>query len=76
MRFEGIITPVVTPHFDDHSIDRAKFADVLEFLIEKGISAALIAGTTGEYYAQSPEERYELMRRSVDGAKDQSESRR
>ena len=55
-------TPVVTPHFDDHSIDREKFAEVLEFLIERGINAALIAGTTGEYYAQSPEERYDLMR--------------
>ena len=61
MQFEGIITPVVTPHHADNSIDRDKFADVLEFLIEKGISAALIAGTTGEYYAQSPEERFELM---------------
>ena len=61
MQFEGIITPVVTPHHADSSIDRDKFADVLEFLIEKGISAALIAGTTGEYYAQSPEERFELM---------------
>ena len=45
MQFEGIITPVVTPHHADNSIDRDKFADVLEFLIEKGISAALIAGT-------------------------------
>ena len=62
MRFEGIITPVVTPHHDDHSIDRTKFAEVLEFLIEKGINAPLIAGTTGEYYAQSAEERFELMK--------------
>ena len=66
MQFEGIITPVVTPHHDDHSIDRDKFAEVLEFLIEKGISAALIAGTTGEYYAQSPEERFELMKLAKD----------
>ena len=66
MRFEGIITPVVTPHHDDLSIDRTKFAEVLEFLIEKGINAPLIAGTTGEYYAQSAEERFELMRLAKD----------
>ncbi|MEL6792509.1 MAG: dihydrodipicolinate synthase family protein, partial [Pseudomonadota bacterium] len=66
MQFEGIITPVVTPHYDDHSIDRDKFAEVLEFLIEKGINAALIAGTTGEYYAQSAEERFALMRLAKD----------
>ena len=66
MQFEGIITPVVTPHHDDNSIDHAKFAEVLEFLIEAGINAALIAGTTGEYYAQSPEERFDLMKRAKD----------
>jgi len=66
MQFEGIITPVVTPHHGDHSIDRDKFAEVLEFLIEKGISAALIAGTTGEYYAQSAEERFDLMKLAKD----------
>ena len=43
MRFEGIITPVVTPHRDDHSIDHGKFAEVLEFLIDAGIHAAVIA---------------------------------
>ncbi|MEM7212500.1 MAG: dihydrodipicolinate synthase family protein [Pseudomonadota bacterium] len=62
MQFEGIITPVVTPHHEDHSIDREKFVDVLEFLIDAGINAALVAGTTGEYYAQTTEERMELMK--------------
>ncbi len=66
MQFEGIITPVVTPHDDDFGIDRARFAEVLEFLIEKGIDAALIAGTTGEYYVQTPEERFELMKLARD----------
>lgn len=64
MRFEGIITPVGTPHRDDHSIDHGKFADVLEFLIGCRIDAALIAGTTGEYYAQSTDERIDLMARA------------
>ncbi|MEM8841862.1 MAG: dihydrodipicolinate synthase family protein, partial [Pseudomonadota bacterium] len=62
MQFEGIITPVVTPHHADHSIDTERFAEVLEFLIGSGVNAALIAGTTGEYYAQTPEERLALMK--------------
>ncbi|MGD1924347.1 MAG: dihydrodipicolinate synthase family protein [Paracoccaceae bacterium] len=66
MQFEGIITPVVTPHHADHSIDREKFAEVLEFLIDAGINAALVAGTTGEYYAQTAEERFELMKLARD----------
>lgn len=61
MRFEGIYTPVVTPHNADHTINRNRFAEAIEFLIEKGVHGLIIAGTTGEYYAQSPEERFELM---------------
>jgi len=29
MRFEGIYTPIVTPHRDDHSIDRDRFSDLM-----------------------------------------------
>lgn len=66
MRFEGIYTPVVTPYNSDHSIKRETFAEVLEFLIASGVHGLVIAGTTGEYYAQSPEERIELMGLAVD----------
>ncbi|MEM7042061.1 MAG: dihydrodipicolinate synthase family protein [Pseudomonadota bacterium] len=61
MRFEGIYTPIVTPHHDDHSIDRDRFAEVADFLIGAGVHGIVLAGTTGEYYAQSMEERIELM---------------
>jgi len=62
MRFEGIYTPVVTPHTADHGIDRDRFAEVLEHLIGAGVHGLIVAGTTGEYYAQTPEERIALMR--------------
>ena len=61
MRFEGIYTPIVTPHHDDHSIDQDRFAEVAEFLIDAGVHGIVLAGTTGEYYAQSMDERVELM---------------
>ena len=61
MRFEGIYTPIVTPHHDDHSIDQGRFAEVAEFLIDAGVHGIVLAGTTGEYYAQSMDERVELM---------------
>ena len=61
MQFEGIYTPVVTPHDRDFPISKDKFAEVIEFLIDKGVNGLIVAGTTGEYYAQSPEERVEMM---------------
>ncbi|MEO0327652.1 MAG: dihydrodipicolinate synthase family protein [Pseudomonadota bacterium] len=60
--FEGIYTPVVTPHNDDFSINEDRFADVIEHLIASGVHGLIIAGTTGEYYAQSGEERIAIMK--------------
>jgi 4-hydroxy-tetrahydrodipicolinate synthase len=66
MRFEGIYTPVVTPHDEDFGINRDNFAAAIEHLIASGVNGIIVAGTTGEYYAQSPEERLELMRLAKD----------
>ena len=62
MNFEGIYTPVITPFNEDFSIDRQGFATVLEFLIGAGVNGIVVSGTTGEYYAQTIEERVELTR--------------
>ena len=61
MQFEGIYTPVITPHKSDHSIDEAAFGEVIEHLIVSGVHGLIIAGTTGEYYVQTMEERFHLM---------------
>ncbi|MBB4195932.1 4-hydroxy-tetrahydrodipicolinate synthase [Rhizobium aethiopicum] len=60
MKFEGIYTPAVTPFDKNGQIDRAGFAAVLESLIEAGVHGIIVGGSTGEYYAQSSQERYEL----------------
>lgn len=60
MRFEGIYTPVVTPHRDDGAIDRDAFAAMIEDLIAAGVHGIINGGSTGEYYAQSMEERIEM----------------
>lgn len=62
MQFEGIFTPVVTPYHEDFSINRDAFGEAIEFLIAAGVHGIIVAGTTGEYYAQSTEERVELMK--------------
>jgi len=58
---EGIFTPIITPHHSDGTIDKSSFAQAVEFLIDAGVHCILLGGSTGEYYAQSFEERIEMM---------------
>lgn len=60
MRFEGIYTPAITPYREDGSIDRDAFVAQLEHLMSAGVHGIINGGSTGEYYAQSMEERREL----------------
>lgn len=57
MRFDGIWTPVITPHREDGAIDRDALVAQLEYLIAQGVHGIISGGSTGEYYAQSMEER-------------------
>ncbi|MEO3416519.1 dihydrodipicolinate synthase family protein [Roseovarius sp. CAU 1744] len=63
MRFEGIYTPLVTPYNDDFSVNEQALADAVDLLIGAGVHGIIVAGTTGEYYAQSFDERIWLMKR-------------
>jgi 4-hydroxy-tetrahydrodipicolinate synthase len=60
MKFEGIYTPAITPLTADGAIDRTAFAEVLEYLIDARVHGIIIAGSTGEYYAQTTQERLDL----------------
>lgn len=60
MKFDGIYTPVITPHRADGSIDRDALAAQIEYLITAGVHGLINGGSTGEYYAQSLEERLEV----------------
>ena len=60
MKFEGIYTPAVTPFGPGGEIDRAEFANQLESLIAAGVHGIIVGGSTGEYYAQTAEERRDL----------------
>jgi 4-hydroxy-tetrahydrodipicolinate synthase len=60
MKFDGIYTPVITPHREDGSIDRDALAAQIEYLIAAGVHGLINGGSTGEYYAQSLQERIEM----------------
>lgn len=69
MKFQGIYTPVVTPFHDDFAINRDSFVETLEFLIAAEVDGLVIAGTTGEYYAQTAEERLAMMELAASAVK-------
>lgn len=61
MKFEGIYTPLVTPFNQSYELDEARFGQIIDMLIEGGVHGLIVAGTTGEYYAQTADERVALM---------------
>ncbi len=66
MQFEGIYTPLVTPYHDDFSLNENALRSVVDFLVEAGVHGIIVAGTTGEYYAQDMPERIGMMQKVQD----------
>lgn len=71
MKFEGIYTPAITPLDQQGQIDKTAFAEVIESLIAANVHGIIIGGSTGEYYAHTAEERFELgaLARDVIGSR-------
>ncbi len=70
MKFEGIYTPAITPHTSGGGIDEQAFAAQLDYLINAAVHGIIVGGSTGEYYAQSIDERISLARlakKAIDG---------
>ncbi|MEM6939550.1 MAG: dihydrodipicolinate synthase family protein [Pseudomonadota bacterium] len=70
MRFHGIWTPVITPHNAAGEIDRDAFVAMIDYLIAQGVHGIINGGSTGEYYAQSLEERQELATLAREATRD------
>ncbi len=65
--FKGSIVALITP-FKDGEIDRASLKRLIEFHIENGTDAILVAGTTGESATLTFEEHEDLIKMTVDMA--------
>src|SRR4029450_6418324 len=59
--FEGIMTVVTTPFDKNGAIAYDALGKHLDFLIANGVHYIIPGGTTGEYYAQTVEERKKVM---------------
>ena len=63
---KGTITAIVTPFFEDGSIDFQTYKRLVEFQIENGVDAIVVAGSTGEGATLSVKEKMSLIIQSVE----------
>lgn len=64
--YTGSGVAIVTPFNEDFSINYEVFEKMLDFQLDNGTDAIIVAGTTGEASTQTDEEQLELIRFAVD----------
>lgn len=67
--FEGILAVTVTPFAADHALDLKAYDPLVDSLLARRVHALIPGGTTGEYYAQSTDERKQVLKAAADRAK-------
>lgn len=68
MQFKGIIPPVVTPFKKEGGINAAALRRVFDYLIDGGVHGVFVAGSQGEFFSMTHEERVELFHVAVEQA--------
>jgi len=63
---KGSIVAIVTPMFEDGSLDKGSLRKLLDWHVAEGTDGIVIVGTTGESATVSPEEHCELIRLTVE----------
>lgn len=63
---KGSIVAIVTPMFEDGSLDRDSLRTLIDWHIAEGTDGIVIVGTTGESATVSPEEHCELIKLAVE----------
>jgi len=63
---KGSIVAIVTPMFEDGSLDKDSLRKLIDWHVAEGTDALVIVGTTGESATVSPEEHCELIKLTVE----------
>ena len=66
--WHGVQAVIVTPFSADGALDEAAYRQVVEFVIDAGCHGVIAAGSTGEFYLMSDEERGRVFDIAVDQA--------
>lgn len=67
--FAGIIAVTITPFGADGSLDLRAYDQLVDSLLASRVHALLPGGTTGEYYAQTTDERKQVLKAAADRAR-------
>jgi 4-hydroxy-tetrahydrodipicolinate synthase len=59
--FHGVFPAMVTPMTEGEEIDLAKLDALVEYLIGAGVHGLIPLGSTGEFYALTPQERRDVL---------------
>lgn len=60
--WRGYIPAVTTPFTAQGELDRTGWPELLDWLVSEGMHGLVIAGSSGEWFSLTPEERVELFR--------------
>jgi 4-hydroxy-tetrahydrodipicolinate synthase len=63
---KGSIVAIVTPMFEDGSLDRDSLRKLIDWHVAEGTDAIVIVGTTGESATLSPDEHGEMVKLAVE----------
>ncbi|MFW9981961.1 MAG: 4-hydroxy-tetrahydrodipicolinate synthase [Candidatus Thorarchaeota archaeon] len=63
---QGVMPALVTPFTRDGDISEEGFKQVIDYVIDKGVTGVVPAGTTGEFSYMRTEERKKILKLTVD----------
>lgn len=61
-RIHGVLAALVTPMTAGEKVDFEALADITDHLVRKGLHGLIPLGSTGEFYALSPQERQDVLK--------------
>jgi len=61
MKFNGIYTALITPFNQDFTINEKAYEILINKIIAEGVHGIVVAGSTGENYSQTLDERIHLI---------------
>lgn len=66
--FEGIFVALATPMTADQEVHYDNLRSLVTRMVDQGVHGIIPLGSTGEYYALSPQERHDVVAATIDAA--------